>query len=120
MNALRLCVIACALSQTVLYSSTPAAANDFPTLERVVFVESCIRDHPDRPRQEMIYKCSCALDAIAEQMSHDEFVEGQTAQEAGQIAGERGNTIRESSSGKNAAKRYRETRSKAYGDCFIK
>ena len=45
-----------------------AAANDFPTLERVLFVEACVRDHPDRPRQEMLYKCSCALDNIAERI----------------------------------------------------
>jgi hypothetical protein len=119
MNASRVCVIACALVQAALYPSAARAANDYPTLDRVVFVEKCIRDHPDRPRQEMIYKCSCALDAIASQMTLDEFVEGETAVDAGQIAGERGNTIRESRSGQTAAKRFREVRSKAFNGCFI-
>jgi hypothetical protein len=96
-----------------------AAANDFPTLERVLFVEACVRDHPDRPHQEMLYKCSCALDAIAEEADYDEFVEMATANDAGQIAGERGTAVRESNEGRNLAKRYKELRSKAFQACFI-
>jgi hypothetical protein len=96
-----------------------AAANDFPTLERVLFVEACMREHPDRPRQEMLYKCACALDAIAEEADYDEFVEMATANDAGQIAGERGTAVRESNEGRNLAKRYKELRAKAFQACFI-
>jgi hypothetical protein len=96
-----------------------AAANDFPTLERVLFVETCVRDHADRPRQEMLYKCSCALDAIAEEVDYDEFVEMETANDAGQIAGERGTQVRESNEGRSLTKRYKELRSKAFQGCFI-
>jgi hypothetical protein len=96
-----------------------AAANDFPTLERVLFVEACVRDHPDRPRQEMLYKCSCALDSIAEEVDYDEFVELSTANDAGQIAGERGNQVRESQQGRAMTKKYKELRAKAFQSCFI-
>jgi len=96
-----------------------AGANDFPTLERVLFVEACVRDHPDRPRQEMLYKCSCAVDAIAEEVEYDEFVEMATANDAGQIAGERGTAVRESNEGRTLAKRFKELRSKAFQSCFI-
>jgi hypothetical protein len=96
-----------------------AAANDFPTLERVLFVEACVRDHPDRPRQEMLYKCSCAVDAIAKEVEYEEFVEMATANDAGQIAGERGLAVRESNEGRMLASRFKELRSKAFQSCFI-
>ena len=46
----------------------PKSGSDYPTIERVQFVEFCIREHSDRPRQEMLYKCSCAMDKIIAQM----------------------------------------------------
>jgi hypothetical protein len=96
-----------------------AAANDFPTIDRVLFVEACVRDHPDRQRQEMLYKCSCALDALAVEVSYDDYVELSTASDAGQVAGERGTAIRESDQGRDMSKRFRAARAKAYKSCMI-
>jgi hypothetical protein len=96
-----------------------AAAHDYPTVERVQYVEACIRDHSDRQRQEMIYKCSCAIDAIAQQMSYEQFVEASTALYAGQVAGERGAAVRESSSGKELASAFREAVKNAFRQCMI-
>jgi len=108
-------VLACALAS---FAGT-VAANDFPTLERVLFVEGCVREHADRPRQEMLYKCSCALDAIAAEARYDDFVEMSTANDAGQIAGERGTSVRESREGRELTKRYKELRAKSAKSCFI-
>ena len=55
------------------------AGVDYPTIERVQFVEFCVREHPDRPRQEMLYKCSCAMDKIIAQMPYEEYVDASTA-----------------------------------------
>ena len=96
-----------------------AAANDFPTIERVMFVEACARDHPDRPHQEMLYKCSCALDAIAAEYTYDQYVDLSTAFDAGQIAGERGAAVRESTTGQDLIKQFRAARVKAFTGCFI-
>ena len=96
-----------------------AQANDFPTLERVQFVESCIRDHPDRSRQEMIYKCSCAVDAIADEVTYAEYVDLATGFAAGQAAGERGAAIRESTQGRDLASRYRAIQGRAFKACLI-
>ena len=96
-----------------------AAANDFPTIERVMFVEACARDHPDRPHQEMLYKCSCALDAIAAEYTYDQYVDLSTAFDAGQIAGERGAAVRESTTGQDFIKQFRAARAKAFSACFI-
>jgi hypothetical protein len=96
-----------------------ASGNDFPTIDRVLFVENCVRDYPDRPRQEMLYKCSCAVDAIAGEFRYDEYVEVATAVDAGQVAGKRGAAVRESSEGKSMSKRFKEARAKAFTSCFI-
>lgn len=96
-----------------------ASGNDFPTIDRVLFVENCVRDYPDRPHQEMLYKCSCAVDAMAGQFPYDEYVELATAVDAGQVAGERGAAVRESSEGKSMSKRFKEARAKALSSCFI-
>lgn len=93
--------------------------NDFPTVERVLFVEACARDHPDRARTEMLYKCSCALDSIAAELSYAEYVDASTAFAAGQVAGERGTAIRESSTGQDLAGRYREARANARKRCML-
>lgn len=96
-----------------------AAAHDYPTVERVLYVEACMRDHPERHRQEMIYKCACAIDAIAEQLTYDEFVEAATAAYAGQAAGERGTVVRESATGRDLASTFREAQAQAFRRCLI-
>jgi hypothetical protein len=96
-----------------------ASGNDFPTIDRVLFVENCVRDYPDHPRQEMLYKCSCAVDSIAGEFGYDEYVELATAVDAGQVAGKRGAAVRESSEGKSMSKRFKDARAKAFSSCFI-
>lgn len=96
-----------------------ARAGDYPTIERVQFVEACIREQPDRPRLEMIYKCSCAMDKIIAQLTYEEYVEASTAYFAGQIAGERGVGLRESTVGQSLTDRYRSVHNQALRDCLI-
>ncbi len=117
---MRTSVVSFALLAGVASAGNANSASDFPTLDRVMFVESCTRDHPDRPHQEMIYKCSCAVDVLASDLSYDEFVELSTAMDAGQIAGERGTAVRDSEQGKDMTKRFKAARAKAFDSCFIK
>jgi hypothetical protein len=95
------------------------SAADYPTIERVHFVEFCVREHADRPRQEMLYKCSCAMDKIIAQLPFEDYVDASTAYFAGQIAGERGVGIRESTVGHTLADRYRTIHRQAMKDCLI-
>jgi len=97
----------------------PPRANDFPTVERVLFVEACAREHPDRSRTEMLYKCSCMIDAIAAELTYAEYVDASTAFAAGQTAGERGAQIRESSTGQHLASRFRAARANAGKGCLM-
>jgi hypothetical protein len=102
----------------LLLGQTAARANDFPTLERVVFVQECMRAHPG-PAFEMNSKCACTLDALALQLSYDDFVTLNTISKASTIAGERGGTIRDAPELARQLKRWRALQSQAEQGCFI-
>jgi hypothetical protein len=98
--------------------SNTALAHDYPTVERVLYVQECMRAHPG-PHYEMVNKCSCALDALAKDVTLDDYVAMSTATNANSIGGERGNTIRDTEVLQVQIKRYRELQAKAKSGCFI-
>jgi hypothetical protein len=102
----------------LLLACSAARANDFPTVERVLYVQECMRAHPG-PQFEMTNKCSCALDAFARDVKYDDYVTMSTISKAMSIGGERGGTIRDAPSLEPQAKRYRELQIKAEKACFI-
>jgi hypothetical protein len=103
-----------------LLLAMPTLAFEYPTVERVEFVEACAMEYPDKPHHEMVYKCSCVLDKIATKLSYDDFVEMSTAAKAFSVAGERGNAVRDSSVGKDYNKRFKEMLKSARESCFIR
>jgi hypothetical protein len=113
-------VCAAMVPATGLCARPGAAGYDYPTLDRVQFVGECMQRHADVDRQEMIYKCSCAMDRIRKQMTYDDFVESSTAAKASTLAGERGNLIRDTDAGMKLVKRYRKVEGEAFEACFIK
>jgi hypothetical protein len=106
------------LSVVLAAPLTPAAANDFPTVDRVLYVQECMRNNPG-PGFEMTNKCSCALEAIAAEVSYDDYVTMTTAVKAVTIGGERGGELRDNPTIRPQIKRWREIEAKAYGGCFI-
>ena len=104
----------------VLLAATGAAraANDFPTVDRVLYVQTCMKAHPG-PSFEMTNKCSCALDALASQVKYEDYVTMITVTNAMSIGGERGGAIRDAPSLEPQVKRYRELQSKVEKGCFI-
>ena len=97
---------------------TFAQAHEYPTIDRVRFVQECMRDHPGSA-YEMTNKCSCVIDRIAEKFSYDEFVNGSTALNANSIGGERGSYIRDAESLQVDIKRYRSLLNESKKACFI-
>jgi len=102
----------------LLLAAMTAQANDFPTVDRVLFVQDCMRNNPG-PYYEMVNKCSCALDRIAEQVKHEDWVSMQTITNAMTIGGERGNDLRDNDTLKPQLRRYRELNAAAAKSCFI-
>jgi hypothetical protein len=93
-------------------------ANDFPTAERVLGVQACMRQYPG-PFYEMLHKCSCSLDSLAQQISFAEYVELSTILNSMTIAGERGNEMRDNESLKAPLARFKRLKLEADKACFI-
>lgn len=109
-----------ALFGSLLASAAPVQArdNDFTTLERVLYVQECLRMHPG-PNFEMVNKCVCAVDRLAAEVSMDDYISMATANNANSIGGERGNAIRDAESLQDEIKRYRALQTKVKKACFI-
>jgi hypothetical protein len=99
-------------------TAPPALANDFPTNERVLYVQECMRDHPGNAF-EMISKCSCALDRLAVDVKYEEYLTMSTASKANSIGGERGGYIRDTDLLQKEIRRFRDLQAKAKAACFI-
>lgn len=99
-------------------ASAAPPANDFPTVDRVHYVQECMRAHPG-PAFEMTNKCACTIDKLAASMKFQEYVTMSTIVKAMSIGGERGGAIRDVPSYEPQVKRYKELVSKAEKACFI-
>lgn len=93
-------------------------ANDFPTVDRVLYVQECLREHPG-PNFEMVNKCSCALDRLAAEVKFDDYVEMTTVVKAISIGGERGSELRDNETVKPQLGRWRSLQAKVKKACFI-
>ena len=98
--------------------SSMCNANDFPTSARVEFVLNCMRDSK-ASQQESMYKCSCAIDAIAEKVDYNTWVDLSTVANATTIAGERGGVVRDIKDGRKLIASYRELQQNAKKSCFL-
>jgi len=95
-----------------------AAAHDYPTADRVAYVQECMKLHPGH-HYEMLNKCSCVLDKLASQISFDDFTTMSTATNANSMGGERGNSIRDVEVMQVEIKRFRELQAAARKSCFF-
>lgn len=102
----------------IVATAGAAQAHDYPTSERVIYVEACMRDHPGA-HYEMLNKCSCVLDAIAQSVPYDDYVEMSTAANANSIGGERGSYIRDVPMLQEQIKKYKALQAQAQKGCFI-
>jgi len=103
---------------TIAAAAGAAQAHDYPTAERVVYVEACMRDHPGA-HYEMLNKCACVLDTIAASLPWDDYVEMSTAANANSIGGERGSYIRDVPLLQEKIRQYKALQAQAQKRCFI-
>ena len=107
------------LSLLALLAASLGYANDFPTRARVEFVLTCMRESK-APPQESMYKCSCAIDAIADQVTYSTWVDLSTVANGITIAGERGGVMRDIKDGRKLVASFRELQDNAKKACFIR
>jgi len=91
---------------------------DYPTLERVQYVQLCMREHPG-PEFEIQSKCACALDRLAAELPYERYIQLSTEAKAISIGGERGGVMRDNDAVKQEVKQYRELQARAERACFL-
>ena len=96
----------------------PLYANDFPTRARVHFVLDCM-DQSKLPPEEAMYKCSCAIDVIADKVHYSEWVDLSTISNGITIAGERGGVMRDIKDGRKLIASYKDLQASAKKQCFL-
>jgi hypothetical protein len=100
--------------------AAPAAllAHDYPTADRVLYVQACMREHPGG-FYETLNKCSCVIDTIARELPYDDFVTMSTMINAISMAGERGNAIRDAEPLHVQMRKFRQLQTQAGQHCFL-
>jgi hypothetical protein len=107
----RLCIAA------LLLGNGFALAEGYPTVDRVQYVLECMKNHEGK--YEYIYKCSCAIDAIAEKLPYKEFVEASSVARYSTMGGERMGMFRESDEMRALTKKWKSLEAEANKACFV-
>src|SRR6266853_3783355 len=89
----------------------------YPTVDRVEYVLECMQKNGGK--QELLYKCACVIDEIAQKYAYDDFVEASTAARYQSLGGERGGVFRDPPQTRDTAKRYMQVRSDAMKRCDV-
>ena len=97
---------------------TDAPKNDYPTSARVEYVQECIAKNGGSLAD--LYKCSCAIDRMADHLTYDDFVEAGTFARYATLGGEGGAEFRDPDRGREKAKLYRALEAEAYRVCGLK
>jgi len=92
--------------------------NDYPTTARVEYVQECIAKNGGNLAD--LYKCSCAIDWMADHLTYDDFVEAGTFARYATLPGEGGGEFRDPDRAKERAKLYRSLETEAYRACGLK
>lgn len=98
--------------------ATAASANEYPTLERVDHVLTCMKREGGQT-VENLYACSCEIDVIAQQMSFDDFSEARTYEIYKRMPGEKGGLFRDNERGEEITAQLEKARKDAKKRCFV-
>lgn len=96
--------------------SSHAVANDFPTEARVDYVLGCMASNGQT--YLAMQKCSCSIDAIAEQIPYDEYEEVETIVRMHETRGELGVLFRTDKSLEEQLQNFRSVQADASLQCF--
>lgn len=105
------------LAAALLLVPGVALADGYPTVDRVQFVLECMKNHEGK--YEYIYKCSCAIDAIAKKLPYDTYVEAASVARYSGMGGERMGVFRDSDEMRALANKWKAVEADANKACFI-
>jgi len=108
----------CAVAIVGTLIATSACANDYPTLERVDHVLTCMRLAGGQT-VDNLYACSCEIDIIAQAVDFEDFTEARTYEIYKRMPGEKGGLFRESDRADEIVAKLEAARTDAKKRCFI-
>lgn len=82
----------CAAALTVAAPVHAQAVNDYPTNARAEYVFTCMATNGQT--RDMLDRCSCAIDQIAEVLPYDQYVQAETVLRMQQTTGDRAGMFR--------------------------
>jgi hypothetical protein len=94
-------------------------ANDFPTQARVEFVLGCMSEQGGQS-YDTLYKCVCLVDAIAVEMSYDEFAQAQVFSQLRSTPGERGGVFRDPDQARTLVAKLQAATERGKAKCLIR
>ena len=116
MTDLKRIVIFMGLALIICRVDAESTVNDFPTKVRAEYVFACMSSNGES--EMMLNRCSCSIDAIAEVMSYDEYVNAETILRMRQLSGERINVFRNAEWTNRVIDAYRKAQAEAEIRCF--
>ncbi len=107
------------MALTLLAGTRTAGAgseNDFPTAARADYVFACMASNGQT--QEMLHRCSCSIDAIAEMMRYDQYVQAETIIRMRALPGEKTAAMRDTPWTQDVVDLLRRSQAEAELRCF--
>jgi len=101
---------------TGIQSADAKSENDFPTVARADYVFACMASNGQT--QEMLYKCSCSIDRIAELMNYDQYVQAETIIRMRAVPGEKTAAMRDTPWTQEIVDLMRRSQAEAELKCF--
>ena len=105
-------LIAVLVAMPALAQAAPA---DFPTIDRYLFVNECMQENGGS--LDNMYKCSCVMDKLAENLTYAEFQDGDTATHGANTTGERAGLFRDPENIKADARKLATVKAEAQKAC---
>lgn len=109
---------AIALVLLLMGGAQVARADEYPTLERVDYVLTCMREHGGQT-VDNLYACACEIDAVAQQVPFDDFTEARTFEIYKRMPGEKGGLFRDSARAKDVVGKLDKARADGKKRCFV-
>lgn len=97
-------------------ASAAAAGNDYPTAVSADYVFACMAANGQT--SEMLQRCSCSIDIIAEQLTYEEYEKANTILRLRQDQGQRGVLFRNSAWAQDAVDVLEDAQAESTLRCF--
>jgi hypothetical protein len=110
--------VALALTAAGLVAPLVAQAFDYPTMDRVDMALTCMQENGGQ-NIDNLQRCSCQVDIMMQQVSHEDFTEARTYEIYKQMPGDKGGIFRDNPRAKELVATLDAARADAKKRCFV-